>query len=68
MTTLAILLSDGVEGVPPDPPRAVELYRRAVEEGEDVKAMNNLGVFLHHGAELCSGKSCSGMRVVHISN
>ncbi|KAI0560876.1 Sel1-repeat containing protein [Gracilaria domingensis] len=42
----ASLLIDGMAGVPRDSSRAVELYKRAVEEDKSVLAMVNLGYLL----------------------
>ena len=49
LTKQADLLAFGAEGLPAEPPRALELYNRAIKLG-DSTAMSNYGLLLEHGA------------------
>ena len=48
---MILLLENGAEGVEQDAPRAVDLYTRAINEGNHIGAMNNLALLLENGAE-----------------
>ena len=50
MCNLADILVDGAEGIPKDPQRALLLYQRAVDVGNE-SAMNNMAYMLFEGAE-----------------
>ncbi len=51
MSKLGGLLETGMDGVEKDIGRAVDLYSRAISEGNDTRAMFRLGSLLSRGGE-----------------